>query len=44
MMSQERLMGIEMLSIENEILAESLDFDEIPTDFAARKSRKVAFK
>ena len=41
-MTQERLVGLAMLSIENEI-ASSLDFSNLLTTFANSKARKVSF-
>ncbi|KAG6920443.1 hypothetical protein G0U57_019127, partial [Chelydra serpentina] len=41
-MSQERLTGLAILAIEQDITL-SLSYDDIITDFAAKKARKIAF-
>ncbi len=41
-MSQERLVGLAMMSIEHEILQE-IDIESIMKDFAEKKARKVVF-
>jgi hypothetical protein len=41
-MTQDRLNGLALLSIENDIAA-SLDFSGLITSFANKKARKVAF-
>ena len=42
-MSQERLSGLAILSIENEIL-EKLEYKNLISQFAAQKERKIDFK
>ena len=42
-MSQKRLNGLAMLSIENDMIDE-LDFESIISQFAAQKARKIFFK
>jgi hypothetical protein len=41
-MAQERLGGLALLSIKKEV-AFSIDYSDLITEFAARKSRKVDF-
>ena len=42
-MSQERLSGLAILSIENEIL-EELEYKNLISQFASQKSKKINFK
>ena len=42
-MSQERLSGLAILSIENEML-EELEYKNLISQFAAQKARKIDFK